>query len=74
MKLTKDEARILEAALEDFKYELVGGSNLTGLMEALEKLQGKLSEHAKDMRRVGRKSQDDWHDLLKRFSIKSNKL
>jgi hypothetical protein len=66
MKLTKDESRILSAALQFAKFEFnhlpIGG------FDKLTELENRLEEFGKDQRRKGRKSQDDWSDLLKRYS------
>lgn len=72
-KITKDEARILAASLEDYKYELVNHfarSKNEGLkmIAALNSLQERLSKFGIDKRRKGRKSMNDFEDLLKRFT------
>ncbi len=68
MKLTKDECRILSAALNDFKYDLDLSKNIDNLFNNLEQLQAALLEAGKDNRRLGRTSMNDWSDLLKRYS------
>jgi hypothetical protein len=67
MKITKDEARILAASLNDFKYRLNNENNIDGLFDSLEKLELKLEKFGKDKRRTGRTSMDDFSDLLKRL-------
>lgn len=71
MKITKDEARILAAALSEEKYDLVHVFNKTvsePLFLKLESLEKRLEEFGKDNRRVGRTSQDAFTDCLKRYS------
>lgn len=69
MKLTKDEARILSAAVGDFKFRSTqSGYVPEGLFNKLEDLENRLENLGKDKRRTGRTSQDDFNDLLKRFS------
>jgi uncharacterized coiled-coil DUF342 family protein len=71
MKLTKDEARILAAAIEEYRYDITEDSrNIPNLMTKLEELTEKLSDYGKDQRRTGRTSQDYWTDMLKRFAAK----
>lgn len=72
MNITKDEARILAAILKEGKYELVNDfreshEKCTELMNRLTLLEKKLYDHGKDKRRQGRKSLNDFDDLLKRF-------
>ncbi len=69
MKLTKDEARILAAAIGDFKYIIVE-ETMRDLrcMDKLNELEDRLEEFGKDKRRTGRTSQNDWSDLIKRFA------
>lgn len=69
MKLTKDEARILAAAISDFKYRIVE-ETMRDLrcMDKLNELEDRLEEFGKDKRRTGRTSQNDWSDLIKRFA------
>ena len=65
MNLTKDEARILAAAIEIAKFEW---HNLPdGGFKKLEELEARLYSAGKDKRRTGRTSQDDWCDLIKRY-------
>jgi hypothetical protein len=69
MKLTKDESRILSAAVGDFKFRsTLSGHMPDGLFDKLEDLENRLEKFGKDKRRTGRTSQDDYDDLLKRFS------
>ena len=72
MRITKDEARILSAALEGQKYdlmEIIARTKEESLhtIEALETLEIKLEAVGKDERRKGRKSKDKLSDVLKRF-------
>jgi len=75
MKLTKDEARILGEAMEEYKYKVVS-SNSTykelGVFTKLHVLQHKLEIFGDDKRRNGRTTQDNFHDLIVRF-CKTNK-
>jgi len=76
MRLTKDEARILGEAMEEYKYKVVasnGSYKELGLFNKLHELQHKLEIFGDDKRRYGRTSQDDLHDLFVRFA-KQNKL
>ena len=75
MRLTKDEARILSEAMDDYKYKVVS-SNSTykelGVFIKLHQLQLKLELFGDDKRRYGRTSEDNFHDLIIRFT-KQNK-
>lgn len=73
MRITKDEARILADAISEEKYNIVENldpkiSTLT--MGALQDLEDRLTEYGQDARRNGRTSQNDFTDLLKRFTNK----
>jgi hypothetical protein len=70
MRITKDEAYILASALDEAKYEMNNavGSSDASIFRALTKLQERLAEFAKDERRSGRKSQNSYHDIIKRYS------
>jgi hypothetical protein len=71
MNITKDEARILQHAINEYKYIIVDESfKHENLMKNLDKLESKLNKLCRDKRRTGRTSMDDWSDLLKRFSNK----
>lgn len=71
MKLTKDEARILGEAMATAKYEIIEKRrHMEGLFEKLIALELRLDNEGKDRRRTGRKSQDDFDDVLKRFAKK----
>jgi hypothetical protein len=71
MQITKDEARILSAALEVYKYEHV---NLTfNWYEMLTSLENKLQTYSKDNRRTGRTTHNDYLDCAKRLVKKYNK-
>jgi len=65
MRITKDEARILAAAMEEAKYELATLS--FNFYEKLEELQNKLREFGTDQRRTGRTSMDSFDDCIRRF-------
>jgi len=69
MRLTKDEARILAAAISEYKYEIVE-ETMRDLrcMDKLNDLEERLEAYGKDRRRTGRSSQNDWSDLIKRFA------
>lgn len=72
MKITKDEARILANALDQNKYELAQNlhtrDDARKLIGSLELLQYRLEAFGVDQRRQGRKSHNDFSDLLKRYS------
>ena len=70
MNINKDEAAILSAAISEFKFQLSEKKNISGLFDNLVKLENKLESYSKDSRRFGRTSQNDWSDVLKRFSKK----
>jgi hypothetical protein len=77
MRITKDEARILGAALEGQKFDLAAlisrsKEETMNALEGLETLEIKLEYIGKDERRKGKKSQDGIRDVLKRF-IKGRK-
>lgn len=69
MRITKDEARILAMALKEEKYNLNDSTanKIEGYFEELVKLENKLEEFGKDLRRTGRTSLDDDYNLAKRF-------
>lgn len=74
MRLTKDEARILAEAIDDYKYKVVAsnsGYKELGLFNKLHDLQHKLEIFGDDKRRYGRTSQDDLNDLFVRFCKKN---
>ena len=68
MKISKDEARILAAALEEFKYHPTNRKAFT----QMGRLQERLETEAKDQRRTGRTSMDDFSDCLQRFIDKED--
>ena len=71
MRVTKDEARILAEAMEDWKHKVIDDyskDDYLPLFNKLIDLQNKLEMFGDDARRNGRTSQDDFTDLLKRFS------
>ena len=76
MRLTKDEARILAQALNEYKYNVVNEFNdfkELGVFNKLHDLQYKLEMFGDDKRRYGRTSEDNLYDCFKRFA-KQNKL
>ena len=75
MRLTKDEARILGEAMEEYKYKVVasnGSYKELGLFNKLHDLQYKLEIFGDDKRRYGRTSEDNLFDCFKRF-VNQNK-
>jgi len=71
MRLTKDEARILGEAMEEYKYKVVANNSsykILGLFNKLHDLQHKLEIFGDDKRRYGRTSHDDLNDLFVRFA------
>ena len=78
MRITKDEARILSAALESHKYDLAqlisrSKDEAINAIEALETLEIKLEAIGKDMRRKGRRTHDTLSEVLNRF-IKGRRI
>ena len=78
MNITKDEASILAIALDDAKYaicEKFSASKQEALstIGSLSALQEKLESYSKDLRRTGRKSRNDFHDMMRRFIKNSAK-
>jgi hypothetical protein len=71
MNISKDEARILAAIMYDEMGELprMMGTKEEAkqLADKLTKLYDELQEFGKDKRRIGRTTQNDFHDLLKRY-------
>ena len=75
MRLTKDEARILAEAMEEYKYKVVGSNGAykeLGVFDKLHDLQYKLEMFGDDKRRNGRTTEDNFHYLIVRFA-KQNK-
>jgi hypothetical protein len=70
MRLTKDEARILAEAMDEYKYKVVENPYFKelGVFSKLFDLQYKLEIFGDDKRRVGRTSQDNFNDLIKRLT------
>ncbi|SFS30569.1 hypothetical protein [Lutibacter maritimus] len=66
MKLTKDEARVLAQAMRIAKYEM--NTLSFNVFDKFTELEDKLEKFGKDKRRIGRTSQDDFNDCLKRFA------
>ena len=76
MRLTKDEARILAQALNEYKYNIVNEFNdfkELNVFNKLHDLQYKLEMFGDDKRRYGRTSEDNLYDCFKRF-VNQNKL
>lgn len=70
MRLTKDEARIIAQALNEYKYNVVNEFNdfkELGVFNKLHDLQYKLEMFGDDKRRYGRTSEDNLYDCFKRF-------
>ena len=70
MRLTKDEARILAQALNEYKYNVVNEFNdfkELGVFNKLHDLQYKLEMFGDDKRRYGRTSEDNLYDCFKRL-------
>lgn len=75
MRLTKDEARILAQALNEYKYNVVNefkDFKELGVFNKLHDLQYKLETFGDDKRRYGRTSEDNLYDCFKRF-VNQNK-
>ena len=75
MRLTKDEARILAQALNEYKYNVVNEFKEfkeLGVFNKLHDLQYKLEMFGDDKRRYGRTSEDNLYDCFKRF-VNQNK-
>lgn len=70
MRVTKDEARILAQAVNEYKYNVVNqfkDIKELGVFKKLHDLQDKLEMFGDDKRRYGRKSEDNLYDCFKRF-------
>ena len=70
MRVTKDEARILAQALNEYKYNVVNEFNdfkELVVFNKLHDLQYKLEMFGDDKRRYGRTSEDNLYDCFKRF-------
>ena len=75
MRLTKDEARILGRALNEYKYNVVNEFKELKELDVFNKLhdlQFKLEMFGDDKRRYGRTSMDTIIDCFKRF-VNQNK-
>ena len=75
MRLTKDEARIIAQALNEYKYNVVNEFNdfkELGVFNKLHDLQYKLEMFGDDKRRYGRTSEDNLYNCFKRF-VNQNK-
>jgi len=75
MRLTKDEARILGRALNEYKYNVINEFKELkelGVFNKLHDLNIKLIMFGVDERRNGRTSQDSLIDCFKRF-VNQNK-
>lgn len=66
MKFNKDEIRFIYALIESQKYDFANGDN--DIFKVAEILEKKLSLGGKDLRRIGRSSQDSFSDLIKRLN------
>ena len=79
MRLTKDEAAILYQALYEQKYALneriahFAKDKKIGSFAAFNDLENRLSTFSVDRRRMGRTSQNDFIDILKRFVYRYHK-
>lgn len=78
MNITKDEASILAIALDKAKYDICdkftsSKEEALATINSLNHLQAKLEVNSKDYRRIGRKSKDDFHDMMRRFIKTSTK-
>ncbi len=71
MRITKDEALILAAALDDYKFDfselLPDKPQRLKAMQVLESLQTRLERNGKDKRRQGRSSMNSFTDVLRRY-------
>jgi hypothetical protein len=71
MRITKDEALILAAALDDYKFDflelLPDKPQRLKAMQVLESLQTRLVRNGKDKRRQGRSSMNSFTDVLRRY-------
>lgn len=70
MKLTKDECIIMAAAINDWKFRIADEYIESPFFNKLEELQLKLENAGEDNRRKGRKSLNDFNDIVKRFCKK----
>ena len=70
MKITKDECRILAAAVNDWKFRIAYDYSELPFFEKLEELELKLENAGEDNRRKGRNSFNDFYDLVKRYCKK----
>lgn len=73
MNITKDEARIFWASLEEVKYNLVEDFEKTKaniIINEINILQNYLMNMCIDNRRKGRTSHNSFNDLLKRYKCK----
>ena len=70
MRLTKDEARILAEAMAEYKYKVVENPYYKelGVFDKLFDLQYRLEMFGDDKRRNGRTTQDNFNDLILRFT------
>jgi hypothetical protein len=73
MRITKDDARLLAAAMYDAKFDFVKDltkEKANTVIYELKCLEDHLKLNSIDKRRQGRKSQNDFSDLLKRYKHK----
>jgi hypothetical protein len=76
MRITKDDARLLSAAMYDAKFDFVKDlrkEQAINIITELKCLENSLAENSFDKRRQGRKSQNDFSDVLKRYKYKKCK-
>lgn len=72
MNISKDEAKILAAALEEAKYHFVDiiasdKEDANRKIEFFQALEKKLDDFSNDARRTGRTSQNSFSDVLRRY-------
>ena len=71
MNITKDEARIISMAINDYKYlaseKIESRVGWKTAIEAFSRFEDKLDAFAQDKRRIGRKSKNHLYDCLLRF-------
>jgi hypothetical protein len=73
MRITKDDARLLAAAMYDAKFDFVKDyrkEQANMIIAELNCLENSLFENSFDKRRQGRTSQNDFSDVLKRYKYK----
>ena len=76
MRITKEDARLLAAAMYDAKFDFVKEfrkEQAISIITELRCLENALAENSIDKRRQGRRSQNDFTDVLKRYKYKKCK-